>query len=359
MKPLKVLFLPWWSRNPYQELLVKHLQRLNVEVKSFPHSSIILLSPEILRYSPNVIHFHTLYPFFHYANKFTLPLKFIVFFSQIVLLRLLGVRIVWTVHELQNHEKWQIRSEQLFGICLARFASAIFTHCEAAKQEVMQSLYLQRSDKICVIPHGNYIGYHENQIDRVEARRILGIPENGTLLLFLGIIRLYKGVPELIDAFKQLPQNNSYLAIAGKAVTPEIAAQIQQAIAGYDNIKFFPGYVADDRVQVYMNACDAVVLPYRDILTSGSVILAMSFGRACIAPCRGCVGEVLDRSGAFLYCPSDRHGLLKAMKCALQHKSQLSQMGKYNRQLVEQWNWQQIATMTLKTYQHCQSYRPL
>jgi glycosyltransferase involved in cell wall biosynthesis len=103
-----------------------------------------------------------------------------------------------------------------------------------------------------------------------------------------------------------------------------------------------------------MNACDVVVLPYRDIFTSGSVFLAMSFGRACIAPHKGCIGEVLDDSGAFLY-DSDE-GLLQVLHYAIEKKADLPRMGKHNLQLAEQLlSWSNLAKMTLDVYQQCLS----
>lgn len=353
MSSLKVIFLPWWSTNPYHQLLAKHLGTLGVEVENFSHSSISFLNFQVMRYAPNIIHFHSLHPFFCYSHKLTLPLKFLIFFCQILFAKLLGIRFVWTIHELKNHEKVQTGAEQIFSICFAHCVNAIFTHGEVAKQEVMQKLHLRNGNKIYVIPHGNYINYYENQQNRAEARKSFGIPESDTLFLFLGLIRPYKGVLELIAAFKQLSERELHLAIVGKPSTEELYRQIRQKVAGYENIKFIPRFVADNEVQIYMNAADVVVLPYRDILTSGSVILAMSFGCACVAPCIGFLGEVLDRSGAFLYSPSDKDGLLSAMKCAVQHRTQLQRMGQYNRQVVEKWNWEQVATITLKVYQQC------
>ena len=61
------------------------------------------------------------------------------------------------------------------------------------------------------------------------------------------------------------------------------------------------GAVPDDRMQVYLRAADAVVLPYRDVLTSGSAILAMTFGQPVIAPAIGCLPESLGSEGTILY----------------------------------------------------------
>ena len=350
MRRLKVLFLPWWSRNPYQQLLTKHLEQVGVEVENFNHNSIIFLTADVIRWKPDIIHFHTLYPFFLSSNRFTFLCKFFTFFSQVVILKLMGVKMIWTVHDLKNHENIQVQSEQIFNIFFARFADAIITHCEIAKREVVKFFHFKNDFKIFVIPHANYIGCYENIINRWEAQTKLGITDAKLILLFLGLIRTYKGVPELIDAFKQLETEGVYLVIAGKAPN-ELAEKIRQTIIDDENIKFIPGFVADHQIQVYMNACDVVVLPYRDILTSGSLILAMSFGRACIAPRKGCIKEVLDDEGGFLYEPEDEEGLKSAIAIALQKKSDLPRMGEHNKQMIEEWNWERIAQMTFKVYQ--------
>jgi len=57
---------------------------------------------------------------------------------------------------------------------------------------------------------------------------------------------------------------------------------------------------------------DAVVLPFRDILTSGSAILALSHGRPVIAPALGCLPGTLPSDATFLYdadAPGDRRGV--------------------------------------------------
>ena len=43
-------------------------------------------------------------------------------------------------------------------------------------------------------------------------------------------------------------------------------------------------FVPDGEVQHYLLAADAVVLPFKEILTSGSAMLALSFGRPVVAP---------------------------------------------------------------------------
>jgi glycosyltransferase involved in cell wall biosynthesis len=83
------------------------------------------------------------------------------------------------------------------------------------------------------------------------------------------------------------------------------------------------------------------------------VILAMSFGRACIAPRKGCIGDVLDGSGGFLYDPDEQEGLLQAMRSAIENKAVLQHMGEHNLNAAAQWSWSRIVGMTYSVYNNC------
>lgn len=352
MGGLKLIFLPLWtSDNPYQKLLIEQLEKLGVEMGEENTRTISLLGQQ----KPDILHLHWLHPYFQGSNQFYSLFKVVKFIGKLALFRLAGIKIVWTAHNLKNHESLNPLSDKLCTALVAKLCHAIIAHCESAKDEVISTFYLKNKDKIFVIPHGNYVNFYQNSISRAEARRQLHILESTLLLLFLGGIRPYKGVIELIESFKHLRQDGLQLLIAGRPLNNEFGELVQQKIAGQDNIKLIADFIPETQVQVYMNACDVVVFPYRDILTSGAVVLAMSFGRACIAPRKSCMGEVLDRSGAFLYDPDEESGLLQAMSNAINMKADLLDMGKHNRQLVEKYSWERIAGMTLDVYQWCLS----
>jgi len=61
-----------------------------------------------------------------------------------------------------------------------------------------------------------------------------------------------------------------------------------------------------------------MVLPYRQILTSGSAMLGMSFGKPVIAPAIGGLPEVCPKEArSLLYDPDDEYGLDKAIDQAM------------------------------------------
>ncbi|MCX7593404.1 MAG: glycosyltransferase family 4 protein [Fischerella sp.] len=361
MENLRSVFLPYNpnnNENPYQSQLAKNLEKLGVEVKDSGCGS-FFLPIAITKWQANILHLHWLHFFLIKSNISLSLISSILFIFQILFLRLLGVKIIWTVHNLKNHANRFLKLEKFFTVLVAKIAHAIIAHCEVAKQEIITNFHLSNDNKIFVVPHGNYIDYYENILTQAKARENLNISSSDVVFLFLGLIRPYKGVLELIDVFKHLPQPNIQLVIAGKVWNNDLtlADLIKQRIADDRRIKFIPGFVADDQIQLYMNASDVVVFPYRDILTSGAVLLAMSFGRACIAPRKGCIGEVLDDAGAILYDPDDEDSLLNALKMAIEKQFELSKMGEYNYQIAKEYNWQNIAEKTLKVYQNNLQYQ--
>jgi beta-1,4-mannosyltransferase len=100
-----------------------------------------------------------------------------------------------------------------------------------------------------------------------------------------------------------------------------------------------------------MATADIVVLPFRDIFTSGLLLLAMSFSKPGIASATGSILEVLDSRGGFLFENTDPLALQKAMYKAYHYTShRLEQLGQHNLATVRKFDWDTIATKTDKVY---------
>ena len=191
-------------------------------------------------------------------------------------------------------------------------------------------------------------------MSRIEARSRLSLPQEVLTFLFVGLIRPYKGVLELIESFQNINFANAKLVIAGKANDQQLVAYIRKKIEGDSNIQLEHRYIPDDEMQKYLAAADFVVFPYRDILTSGGIITGMTFGKAIIAPSIGCIPEVLTSSGGVLYDPDDQEGLSNAMKRAADiSMAKIQEMGKYNFGVAKQMDWQGIAASTFRVYEDC------
>ncbi|MEQ9373414.1 MAG: glycosyltransferase family 4 protein [Coleofasciculus chthonoplastes F3-SA18-01] len=355
MNNLKVIVFSLLGDNPYTDFFVKHLTDRNVQVAvEEKNLNFIFLSKVIEKGKPDILHLHTIHYFFLGRNPIHRWIKFLIFIGQICILKSIGVKVVWTVHEWTDRfSAGKHNIHLIWAIILGRLFHAIITHCETTKTQIIKALRLENKNKVFSVYHGNYIGAYKNEISQGKARQTLGITPGHLVFLLFGNIHRSKGFLPAISTFKSLQENQVSLLIAGFPAEPMIEEEIREIIQGCDNIFFFPKRVPDDEIQFYMHACDCVIFPYKTFTTSGATILAMSFGKACIAPNVGFFGDVLDNAGAFLYDLTNKDGLRQAMQQAINKKDNISDKGKHNLQLAEQWNWDYVAEETIKIYHSC------
>lgn len=350
----KVVFLSDLQANHYRSLLIENLQIKGCTVEDYL-PSLFFVHKVFWKFKPEILHLHALQTILDSRCELGRWIKFLIFTSQIFLLKVLGVKVVWTVHEWKDRLSGGRNNIHQFWISIFRsLFSAIITHCTTTQNEVAEKFKLLKGDKVFVVPHGNYIGSYRNSCDQASARKILGIgTENFTFLLF-GNIHRTKGFLEAIDAFNELNRSDTSLLIAGNPAEIDVVEAIKDKIHGRQNIVFVPKIIPDQDIQIYMNACDCVVVPYKVFTTSGVTILSMSFSKPCIAPRLGFFSDVLDDSGAFLFDPNLEHGLLCAMKDAIDHRVRIRDMGQHNFNLVSKANWDDIAQETVKVYEIAQ-----
>lgn len=348
---MKVLMMPDYSRfNPYQRELVSALEKYGVQVTLCSFNIFPLLRSLWVHGKPDVLHLHWTDGYIITDNWIKTILKTLRFFVELLFIKIIGVRIVWTVHNLSNHEKNNSSYESFINRILVHLYDRLIVHCLAAGRFVTNLYHLSdsASDKIRIIPHGNYVNCYPNNISTYDARERLGYGNEEIIFLFFGSIRPYKGLFDLIEAFIAIKNPKARLLIVGKTMHDTIKDELLLRCQNDARICAHLHYIDDNDVQIYMNAANVTVFPYTDILTSGSVLLAMSFGKAIIVPQIGCVPETLDPQGGFLYNPQDVYGLSKAIENALH--SDLNAMSHYNRMNVEKYNWDKIAQMTSDVY---------
>lgn len=344
-----VVMVPSYPTNPYQRLLGAGLGDLGVPVTmrslhtfSRPGSG--------WRITADVLHLHWTQGFVIGGNGLRSCFKLFAFALNLMLARLRGTRLVWTIHELHDHDRRNPRLDALANLVAARACHAFITHCPTAREAAVSQLRLDR-DRVHVIPIGHYMDVYPNAIPRADARRSLDVPRGALIFLFFGVNRPYKGIRELVEAFSRLGGDDVWLLIAGPSGSDAYERDIRSAIAGEPRVRLHAEFVPDRRVQVFLNACDCTVFPYRDVMSSSSIKLSMSFGRPTIAPRIGCVADDLDASESFLYDPGTDDALYLALCEAVRRRQDLDEMGAKNRTRAQALSWRAIATRTLSVYE--------
>lgn len=138
------------------------------------------------------------------------------------------------------------------------------------------------------------------KIPRAEAEAKLGLQPGMKNLLFFGLIREYKGLDILLEAFRDLPDDYQ-LIIAGECYGPfDKYQQIIDSIPGKDRIHLFRKYVSDSEVKDYFSAADLTVLPYRSATQSGVSSTSYHFEVPMIVTDTGGLRETIGDTGTGL-----------------------------------------------------------
>ena len=153
-----------------------------------------------------------------------------------------------------------------------------------------------------VLPHPVYDHFGE-RLTREDACRQLGIDPERKTLLFFGLIREYKGLDILLEAFRGLPDDYQ-LVVAGEPYGSfDKYQRILDSLPGKDRVKVFPQYIRDSEVKLYFSAADVSVLPYRSATQSGISAASYHFDVPLIVTDVGGLKETIGDRGTGLVAP--------------------------------------------------------
>jgi len=264
-----------------------------------------------------VDYLHLNWPSFFYEDKSVIVSlkKFVRFILLLVLTRLCGIRLLWTAHNLYPHDRNKIAILDWLGRkILVSLSYRVFAHGKSAALTVTKEFPGVRG-KLVIIPHGNWIGFYADECSRVNARARLNIPADQYVFLFLGLCKEYKNLEYLIKCFQNGSFGEAALWIVGRFQEAQYSVRVKAQLEHRpQRIYLEDRFVPNDELQYYLKACNAFVLAYTDILTSGSTMLAISFGRPVIAPRLGHLQDIVNPDCGILYDPSDEEGLTRAMR---------------------------------------------
>lgn len=208
-----------------------------------------------------------------------------------------GTRLIWTVHNLRSHEQLHPVLERAFWDRFVPRVDGFISLSESGLNLAQERFPLLKSRPGFVIPHGHYRDVYPNRVDKRQARQQLGLPAGVPVIAFVGRVRPYKNVPQLVRAFSAMSQTDAVLLIAGSVGPRHLRRELQQAAKSVPGMRLFPRFVSGRDMQLYVNAADLVVLPYQEIFNSGSALLALSFDRPVLVPEMGALGELRDQVG--------------------------------------------------------------
>jgi glycosyltransferase involved in cell wall biosynthesis len=296
-----VAYPAYWNRtlNPYNALLYESMSPLVGQISEY--------AP--LRAMPRGVDvFHVHWPDRvildgGFARRFA---RSLLFLGRLAILRVKGTKVVWTVHNLKPHEPASPMLAAFFWpIFLSMLDGAIYLS-EASRAQAFEHYPALRRKRAAVIPHGHYrpmIASAGGLPERRSARQELGLPQEKFIFLNFGQVRDYKNIPRLVSEFASLSRSDLTLLVVGNAAGNDALIAECRGAAGDADVRFEFRHVPDELLLKYIAAANVVVLPYRQVLNSGSVLMALSANRPVIAPASGSIAEIAGQVGrAWMRC---------------------------------------------------------
>lgn len=329
--------------NPYQGLLQKELELMGIDVYFFSLMRPILCLKTIKNTREAAFHFHWLQLID--SSAFQTFLKFVILCGQLLLLRLLGCRLVWTIHDLDRHESKYLKLERLFNIIFAQLMSSLIVHNRFAV-EVISKAYKTQPKKIHAVPHGGFENVYLPAVSSQKAREYLNLPSDKNIFFAHGLLRPYKGLEELMQMWSCIAGSGDLLLIVGKghASYAPYAVFLSEIAKKYSNVCIRNRFVPDDEMHLYYSAVDAVIFSYKKIFTSGAFYLASTYHKPLLAPRNAFFQEILADYPQFIYEQNDLTDLKRALGCVKEMLVEKKSM------IISNVTWKTIANLTARVY---------
>jgi glycosyltransferase involved in cell wall biosynthesis len=201
--------------------------------------------------------------------------------------------------------------------------------------------------RVRVIPHGAF-DYLTRLPDEAPLPDELARVE-GPVVLFFGLIRPYKGVDVLLEAFAGV--EGAELWIVGRPLGMEMEPLVELAKRAPGRVRFVSRFVADNELPAFFRRADVVALPYRDAEQSGVLFTALAFGKPIVVTDVGGFGEVAATGAARLVPPGDAGSLASAIRGLLGDPEARAELAAAAAAAAAgTYSWDAVAASTLELY---------
>lgn len=327
--------------NPYNALLYRELNHLGVQVEEYSHQKALLEKFDIL-------HFHWPDGYINQASLLKSLQRIMLLALVILVAKAKGTRIIWTVHNVAPHDAFRPQLSGRFMHWFIQVCNGFIFMSEESKATFFSRYNPPKDIHYAIIPHGHYRNSYPAAIDKDLARTALNLPLDKKILLFFGMIKPYKNIDTLISKFSTTELMQYSLVIAGNPDSPELATQLKALAADNPDIYLFLKFIPDHELSTYLSAADAVILPYKTILNSGALLLALSFNQPVIAPHIGAFVGLQQQLGRHWVNSYDGDLEAETLRKAV---GELETLDRPATCPLDDYNWDRLAAATLKLYQ--------
>ncbi len=273
--------------NPYNSLLYSAVEPLGVEVVEF--------DPLACPQQADVLHIHWPEGFLSRRNPLRVAAEMKRWLRCLAAYRAQGTRIVWTAHNVRQHEGRHKTIEEAFWRRFLPLVDGVVCLSEASWIE-LKRMRPTVTECHAIVPHGHYRDVYPNTVGRTASRKALGVKDDSAVLVSVGLIRPYKNIPALIRAFRA-HRGDDRLLVAGDCFDADLATKVRSLASQDERVTLHLRNVSDNALQAYFAGADLAVMPFTSILNSGSALMALSFDVPILVPSIGSMPELQTQVG--------------------------------------------------------------
>ncbi len=178
-------------------------------------------------------------------------------------------------------------------------------------EQVHGELTAYTSAPMLYSPHPMFENFGE-RVEREEACRKLGIDSHYRYMLFFGLIRDYKGLDMLLEAFERIEDRSLRLLVAGEFYNDKEQYRAALDRLG-DRVVLHDRFIADEDVKYYFSAAEALILPYRTATQSGVTQIAYNFSLPMVVTNVGGLPEIVADGKVGIVCEPTVQSIAEAI----------------------------------------------
>ncbi len=240
---------------------------------------------------------------------------------------------VLTMHNVIRREAVDVR--------LAERMDAVIVHTRHGAE------LLGGGERVHVIPHGAFEHLTHQPHEEPLPPELAAV--EGPVVLYLGVIRPYKGVDVLVEAFRQV--EGAELWAVGRPLG--VSVEELRLRAPRERVRFVDRYVSDAELPALFRRADLLVLPHLSVDVSGVLFAGLAFGKAMVLSDVGGFRELVEEHGAGrLVPPADPAALTEAIADLLAAPEERRRLEEGARAAAAgPFSWDRIAEQTAAVYE--------
>ncbi len=202
-------------------------------------------------------------------------------------------------------------------------------------------------------PHPIYDHYGE-RMTKEEACKALGLDPKKNYMLFFGLVRAYKGLDLLLDAFAKVKDRlpELQLIIAGEFYENEDKYRAQITANGLDERVILRNeFIPDADLRKYFGAADLIVQPYKSATQSGVTQVAFHFEKPMLVTNVGGLGEIVHDHQMGYACEPSAEAIAEDMLDYFTNNRQEDYTSYLQKEKIK-YAWSNMTAAFLKIYGH-------